>query len=175
MSDLAGHHFLLHPSVTDPYACLEHSSAHKSASTSALIVLPMQPGMWHKYLPHAQSLKDVPCSEALFAPPGHEHVLQHASQVYFDAPVVTDSVCAAIGTLGLTTYFHGTVPTAPASIWLDSGCSHSWMSAAYARRVGVTVKPPQQGALQVAAANGLVCSSIVTCKVCLVQGRSQDQ
>ena len=63
-------------------------------------------------------------------------------------------------------HFHGTVANDPASILLDSGCGHSVMSAAYARQVGIIGELPQQGALQVAAANALVCSSIGTCKVC---------
>ena len=75
--------------------------------------------MWHKCLRNAPLLKDFPCIEALFAPPGHEHVLQHASQVYFNSPAVTDGVCAAVETLGLTMHFHGTVSKAPAVMWMD--------------------------------------------------------
>ena len=75
MTDLAGHHFLLQSSVTDLYTCLEHDSAHKSASTSACIVLPKQPGVWRKYLRHAQLLKDLPRSDACFAPSDREHEL----------------------------------------------------------------------------------------------------
>ena len=39
------------------------------------------------------------------------------------------------------------------------------MSASYARRMGITVDNHEGDALQVAVANGMVCSSIGTCKV----------
>ena len=67
---------------------------------------------------------------------------KHALQVYNDSPVVTDSVYAATGTVGLTMHFHGNV--ASASILKSSGCSHSLMSAAYARQVSITMEPPQE-------------------------------
>ena len=44
-TDLADQRLLLHPACSDLYACLEHYSAHKKATTSAVIVMPKQPGM----------------------------------------------------------------------------------------------------------------------------------
>ena len=166
MTDLAGHHLLLHPSCADLYACLDHYHAHKSDSTSACVVMPKQAGMWRKFLRRAQLLKDYPCCDALFVPSVHSEGLgKHAVQVYYDSPVVTESACPVIGSLGLTMHFHGTVSNAPVSLLFDSGCSHTLMSASYARRVGITLDTQPGDSLQVALASGMVCSSIGTCKV----------
>ena len=50
MTDLAGQHLLLHPARSDMFACLQHYIAHKHSNTSAIVVLPKQPGMWRKFL-----------------------------------------------------------------------------------------------------------------------------
>ena len=164
MSYLDGHRFLLHPSVEDLYTCLDHYVAHKSATTSACTVLPKQSGMWRKFLRGAQLLKEYTSHVAMFVPADDADFGKPALQVYYHSPVVTDSVCASIGTLGLTLQFHGTVSGVPVSILLDSGCSHTLMSAAYARRVGIAVEPVGE-ALHVAVADGMVCSSSGISKV----------
>ena len=114
-TDLADQRLLLHPACCDLYACLEHYVAHKKASTSAVIVMPKQPGMWRKYVRTAQLLRDSPCSDALFAPCDDEALGKHAVQVYYDSPVATDSVCAVIGSLGLTMQFQGSISGVPTS------------------------------------------------------------
>ena len=164
-TDLAGQHFLLHPACGDLFACLQHYHACKKSDTSAVIVLPKQPGVWRKYVRDTQLLKDSPCSDVLFVPCDDEALGKHAVQVYYDSPVVTDSVCAVVGSLGLTMQFEGTVSGAPASVLMDSCCTNSLMSAAYARRMGITVEQGVGSSLQVAVANGMVCSSHGTCKV----------
>jgi hypothetical protein len=45
MTDLVDRRFLLHPACADLFACLRHLHAHKTASTSAVVVLPKQPGV----------------------------------------------------------------------------------------------------------------------------------
>ena len=101
--------FLLHPACSDLYACLEHYAAHKDASPSAVIVMPKQPGMWLKYVRTAQLLRDFPCSDALFTHCDDESLGKHAGQVYYDSRVATDSICAVIGSLGLTIQFQGSI------------------------------------------------------------------
>ncbi len=66
MTDLAGQDLLLHPACCDLFACLQHLHAHKTNSTSAVVVLFQQPG-GRRYLRDAQLLS-CPGSDALFAP-----------------------------------------------------------------------------------------------------------
>ncbi len=80
MTDLAGQDFLLHPACGDLFACLQHLHAHKANSTSAVVVLPKQPGVWRRYLRDAQLL-DCPGSDALFAPSDDDALGEHARQV----------------------------------------------------------------------------------------------
>jgi len=54
--DLAGQNFLLHPASGNLFACLQHLHAHKTNSTSAVVMLPKQPGVWHRYSRNAQRL-----------------------------------------------------------------------------------------------------------------------
>lgn len=61
---------------------------------------------------------------------------------------------------------HGIVSGVPVSIVVDSGCSHMLTSACFARRVSITVESSWDAALQVAVANGMVCSFTGTSKVC---------
>ena len=130
----------MHPACIDLYACHEHYAAHKKASTSAVIVMPKRPGMWRKYVRTAQLLRDFPCSDALFAPCDDEALGKHAVQVYYDSPVATDSVCAVIGSLGLTMQFQGSISGVPTSLLMDSCCTNTLISAAYARRMGISVE-----------------------------------
>ena len=134
---------------------------HKKPSTSAVIVLPKQPCMWRKYLRHARMLNAFTGSDALFAPCDGEHFGKHVVQVLYDSHVMTDSVCAVIGSLGLTMHFQGSMSGVPTSLLMDSCCTNTLMSrsAAYARRVDSTGGSPLQ------VANGMVCSSLGTCKV----------
>ena len=85
--------------------------------------------------------------------------------MYYDKPVVSDSVCAVIGSLGLTMQFRASVSNAPASVLMDSCCTNTLMSASYARQMEFTVQATVGTPLQVAVANAAVCSSIGTCKV----------
>ena len=80
-------------------------------------------------------------------------------------PVVTDSVCAVVGSLGLTMQFYGTVSKAPVILSMHSQCSHTLMSASYVRRMNTHVEQDGETALQVAVANGMACTSTGTCKV----------
>jgi len=50
MTDFAGQDLLLHPACGDLFACLQHLHAHKTNSTSAVVVLSKQPGVWRRYL-----------------------------------------------------------------------------------------------------------------------------
>jgi len=78
MTDLAGQDLLLHPACGDLFACLQHLHAHKRNSTSVVVVLSKQPGVWRRCLRDAQLLS-CPGSDALFAPSDDvalsEHVL----------------------------------------------------------------------------------------------------
>ncbi len=123
--------------------------------------------MWRKYLRNAQLLKDYPCSDDLFAPADDDILGKHAVQVYYVSPVVTDSVCAAIGALGLTMHFEASVSGAPVAVLMDSCCTNTLMSALYARRMGITVEPCVGEPLRISVADGVVHTSIGTCKVCL--------
>ena len=78
---------------------------------------------------------------------------------------MADSVCAVVGSLGLTMQFQGTVSAALVSALLASCCINSLMSAAHAWRMGITVEQGVGDPVQVAVANGMVCSSRKTCKV----------
>ena len=139
-TDLSDESFLLHPACNDLFACLQHLHAHKQATTSAVVVLPKHPGVWRKYLPNAQLLQDLPSSDALFVPAADETMGKHAVQVYYVSPVVTDSVCAVVGAMGLTMQFHGTVSHAPMVLSMDSMCSHTLISATYARRMKMHIE-----------------------------------
>ena len=68
MTDLSGKHFSLHLSSGDLTACLLHHVAHRSASTSACIVMPKWNGLWRKYLRGMQLLKNCPVSNAMHVP-----------------------------------------------------------------------------------------------------------
>ena len=150
LTDLADEKFLLHPATNDLFACLLH--AHKQASTSAVVVLPKHPGVWRKYLRNAQLLQDLPCNDALFVPSADETMGKLAVQVYYVSPVATDSVCAVVGAMGLTMQFHGTVSNAPVVLSMDSMCSHTLMSANYARGMRIHVEPSVGSPLQVTVA-----------------------
>ena len=56
LTDLADQRFLLHPACNDLFAGIQHFHAQKEASTSAVVVLPKQPGMWLKCLHGLQLL-----------------------------------------------------------------------------------------------------------------------
>ena len=58
----------------------------------------------------------------------------------------------------------GAVSNAAANVFLDSCCSHTLMSASFARRMGFIVTPVNN-LLQFEVASGTVCTSIGTCKV----------
>ena len=126
MTDLAGQHVLLHPACSNLFACLHHYNAHKQSNTSAVVMLPKQPGMWRQCLRGAQLLRDCPCSDALFVPADAEALSKYARQVYYDSPVVSGSVCAVIASLGLTMQFMAiaSVSNAPASVLMDLCCTH---------------------------------------------------
>ena len=164
LTDLTDQHFLLHPACSDLFACLQHLHSHKKASSSAVVVLPKHPGMWHKYLCNAQLLQDLPCSNALFVPAADETLHKRPIQVYYVSPVPTCSLCAVVGASGLTFHFYGTVSNAPVILSMDSMCSHTLMSASYARHMKIAVEPSVGPPLQVAVANGMVCTSLGICK-----------
>ena len=165
LTDLADHDLLLYPACSDLFACLQHFHAYKQASTSAVVVLPKRPNICRKFLHNAQELAVIPCSDASFVPTAHEALGKHAVQVYYISRVVTDSVCAVVGSLGLTMQFYGTVSNAPVVLSMDSQCSHTLMSASYARRMKIHVDHGVESPLQVAVANGMVCTSTGTAKV----------
>ena len=54
VTDLAGEDLLLHLACGDLFACLQHLHAHKTNSTSAVVVLSKQPGVWRRYLRDTQ-------------------------------------------------------------------------------------------------------------------------
>ena len=164
MTDLSGKHLLLHPSSGDSTACLQHYVAHRSASTSACIVMPKWNGLWRKYLRGMQLLKGCPVSNAMHVPTADVSHCDRPVQVYYDPVHVVDSVCNVVGPSGLTMHFQGSVSNAAANVFLDSCCSHTLMSASYARRMGFTVTLVNNP-LQIEVASGTVCSSIGTCKV----------
>ena len=164
-TDLTDKCLLLHPASTDLTACLQHYTAHRSASTSACVVVPKGNGLWRKYLRGMQLLQDRCVGSSLFVPAADSHN-DWALQVYFDPVHVLDSVCNVVGPSGLTMHFQGTVSNAPANVFLDSCCSHTLMTASYARRLGFTV-PPVNNPLQVEVASGTVRTSLGTCKVSL--------
>ncbi len=93
MTDLAGQDLLPHPACGDLFACLQHLHAHNTNSTSAVVVLSRQPGVWRRYLREAQLLNS-PCSDALFAPSDAVALGEHAQQVYYVPPVATGSLAA---------------------------------------------------------------------------------
>jgi len=146
MTDLASQGFLLHPACGDLFACLQHLHAHKANSTSAVVVLPKQPGVWRRYLRDAQLL-DCPGSGALFAPSDDDALGEHARQVSYIPPLATGSLAAVVGSLGLTMHFKATVAGVPATCLINSCCTNTLMSASYARRMGITVEPSVGGAL----------------------------
>ena len=163
--DLAGQHLLLHPACADLFACLQHFNAHRQNSSSAVVVLPKQPGMWRKFVRGAQLLQEHSCCDALFEPADDGSLGKHAAEVFYLAPVAVRSLCASLGSLGVTMQFAGSVSGAPASCLLDSGCTNTLMSAAYARRMNIAVEQGGGASLQVALPNGVVCSSSGACKV----------
>ena len=164
MTDFAGQDLLLHPACGDLFACLQHLHAHKTNSTSAVVVLSKQAGVWRRYLRDAQLLNS-PCSDALFAPSDDVALGEHAQQVYYVPPVATGSLAAVVGSLGLTMHFKATVAGAPATCLMDSCCTNTLMSALYARRVGINVEPSVGEPLRVAVADGVIHASTGTCKV----------
>ena len=113
----------------------------------------------------AQLLQDMPSSDALFIPSADSAMGKSASQVYYDSPVVTASACAVVASLGLTMQFYDTVLQAPVVLSINSQCSHTLMSASYARRMKLHVEQSGEAPLQVAVANGQVCTAIGICKV----------
>ncbi len=161
MTGLAGQDLLLHPACGDLFACLQHLHAHKTNSTSAVVVLSKQAGVWRRYLRDAQLLNS-PCSDALFAPSDDVALGEHAQQVYYVPPVATGSLAAVVGSLGLTIHFKATVAGAPVTC---SCCTIPLMSASYARRVGINVELSVGKPLQVAVADGVIHASAGTCKV----------
>ena len=162
MTDLAGQDLLLHPACGDLFACLQHLHAHKTNSTSAVVVLSKQPGVWRRYLRDAQLLS-CPGSDALFAPSDDVALSEHAQQVCYVLPVATGTL--AVGSLGRTMHFKATVAGAPATCLMDSCCTNTLMSASYARRVGINVEPNVGEPLRVAVADGVIHASTGTCKV----------
>ena len=126
--------------------------------------MPKWNGLWRKYLCGMQLLKDCPVSNAMHVPAADVSHCDWPVQVYYDPVNVVDSVCNVVGPSGLTMHFQGTVSNAAANVLLDSCCSHTLMSASFARRMGLTVTPVNNP-LQVEVASGTVCSSIGTCKV----------
>ncbi len=136
--------------------------AHKTNSTSAVNLLFKQPGVWRRYLRDAQLLS-CPGSDALFAPSDDVALSEHAQQVYYVPPVATGSLAAVVGSLGLTMHFKATVAGAPATCLMDSCCT--FMSAFYARRLGINVEPSVGEPLQVAVADGVIHVSTGPCKV----------
>ena len=164
MTDLAGLELLLHPACGDLFACLQHLHAHNTNSTSAVVVLSKQPGVWRRYLRDAQLLS-CPGSDALFAPSDDVALSEHAQQVYYVPPVATGSLAAVVGSLGLTMHFKATVAGAPATCLMDSCCTNTLMSASYARRVGINVESSVGEPLRVAVADGVIHASTGTCKV----------
>ena len=100
--------------------------------------------------------EDLPCSDALFVPSADVTMGKHPVQVYYVSPVVT-SLCAVVGATGHNMQFHGTVSNAPVVTSIDYTCSHTLISASYARRMKLRVEPSVGALLQIAVANGMVC------------------
>ena len=90
---------------------------------------------------------------------------EHAQQVYYVPPVATGSLAAVVGSLGLTMHFKATVAGAPATCLMNSCCTNTFMSAFYARRLGINVEPGVGEPLQVAVADGVIHVPTGTCKV----------
>ena len=88
---------------------------------------------------------------------------KHPVQVYHVSPVVTDSVCTVAGATGLTMQFRGTMSNAPVVLSMDPICSHTLMSASYARRMKLRVECG--GSLASSGGQCMVCTSEGTCKV----------
>ena len=128
MTDLASQGFLLHPACGDLFACLQHLHAHKANSTSAVVVLPKQPGVWRRYLRDAQLL-DCPGSDALFAPSDDDALGEHARQMYYIPPLATGSLAAVVGSLGLTMHFKATVAGVLVTCLMISCCTNILISA----------------------------------------------
>ena len=164
MTDLSNKRLLLHPAYGDLSACLQHYTAHRSSSSSACVVMPKWNGLWRKYLRGMQLLKDCSTARAFFVPADDASSCTQPLQVYFDSACVRDSICNAVGLVGLTMQFKGFISNAPANIFMDSCCSHTLMAASYARRMGFTVTP-SSNPLQVEVASGTVCTALGTCKV----------
>ena len=68
MTDLSYKHILLHPANGDLRVCLDHYVRHRTASSSACIVMPKWNGLWRKYLKHMQLLKDCDSNADLYVP-----------------------------------------------------------------------------------------------------------
>ena len=164
MTDLSNKSLLLHSSSGDLSACLQHYVAHRSASTSACIVMPKWNGLWRKYLCSMHLLKDCLDGNAMYVPAADLHCSACPLQVYYDPVHVLESICNGIGRSGLTMHSQGTVSNAAANVFLDSCCSHTLMSASFAGHMGFTVTPVNNP-LQVEVASGTVCTSLGTCKV----------
>ena len=85
-------------------------------------------------------------------------------QVYYDPVHVSGCLGSIAGANKLTMQFQGTISNAPACVMMDSMCTHTPMGASFARRLSITATPNEQP-LQVEVVNGVICSSIGTCKV----------
>ena len=164
MTDLSHKHVLLHPASGDLRICLDHYVRHRTANTSGCIVMPKWNGLWRKYLKHMQLLKDWESNVELYLPIADRSSGKWPLQVYYDPVHVGKQLGSIAGANKLTMQFQGTVSNAPACVMMDSMCSHTLMGAAFAWRLGITVTPDEQP-LQIEVANGVICSSIGTCKV----------
>ena len=109
-------------------------------------------------------LQNMPNSDALFILSADKAFGKRAFQVYYDSPVVTESACAVVDSLGLTMQFYGTVSQAPVVLSMDSQCSHTLMSRSYAQCMMLHVEQSGEAPLQVAVANGQVCTAIRICR-----------
>ena len=126
--------------------------------------MPKWNGLWRKYLKHMQLLKDWESNVELYLPIADRSSGKWPLQVYYDPVHVGKQLGSIAGANKLTMQFQGTVSNAPACVRMDSMCSHTLMGASFARRLGITITPDEQP-LQIEVANGVICSSIGTCKV----------
>lgn len=79
------------------------------------------------------------------------------------SPVAPDNVCAVVYAVDLTMQFYGRVSTAP--VMLKHEFHVHLHSANYARCMKKDVEQSAGPPLQVAVANGVVCTSLGTCKI----------
>jgi hypothetical protein len=154
-TDVSGHNVWLNPPFAKIAMFVRHylaCNARSPENTSACILIPAWKGKHRRLLQGMQLLRTYAQGHVLFTAPrqdGSRQVMQGIPwpvEVWYDPPgrVVNVQLQAARADQPLMFRFAARVAGCSATVLLDSGASHSFISAAFAEANGLKVLPPVQ-------------------------------